>query len=543
MYGNILNNYMFNGCDLRLSSHKFYDLYLSNDHIILPTINGFFSGKTLISYFDFNNENIYSSGITSANTIYSLTTWDGAINSGDTLYDIGLTGIDNGLVVYDKLSGDTNNSNLISAMTQSTLTLVTGDTRLQLNSVTGNSNTYIYPINILSSTTIGNYAQLCGGFYQGFYKLDGFNYEVLPNRVEKGWVTEFWLNKTSGCTDISGTTLNDIYPDNSGFFLYFGTRSENKFWNTFNGLNTGCTSGCTSGDCINGEIITSGCTIPKEINSTTSTGLPINPSSYHVDEICNQFLIYDRTSSGFTACNFEQGDCISITGTTTENLNRGNEFLLYDRSVSGNTACYDNDRMISITETDRDGDIVDNAIGFRIKDDGSIGYRLLTYSGECSGGTITGTTITGVTIEEGYSLSGMVSNDVWTHIAIRFVADVTMNECELKFKDRRPGRLYFYVNGKLKYAVNINEFVAKRLSDDITKQEGVPFNISIGGGTQGLIDSQTFDGPDPDDKKLSIEKYFAGTFIGGISKFRLYNDSLCYCTIQNNYNSEKNDYI
>lgn len=555
--GNIRNNYIYNEFDLRLSAHKYYDIYLSTDQVRLTPVTGFYSGDSLITYFDFNDSSIYSTGTTSAETIYSLSsfTWSNAVNSGETLYDIGLTGVDNGFITYDRLSGDTANTYLVSAMTLSTLALVTGDTRLRLDSVTGNSDTYIYPIDILSGS-VGAYAQFCGGFYQGYYKLDGYDYQIWPNRVNKGWVAEFWINKTNNCSGHTGTTLNDTYPDNKGFFFYIGTRAENKYWNTFEGLNTGCTSGCTSGTCQSGETVTSGCTIPKETNSYTSSGVPIWPSSYHVDEICNQFMIYDRTCSGHTACNIDQCDCISVTGYTIPNPNRGNEFLIYDRTPSGHTACDDTDREISITQTDRDLDVADNALGFRIKDDGSIGYRLLTYSATCTGATAytecsgqiithtSGGTVTGLTIEEGYSSSGLVSDDVWTHVAIRYVADVTMDDCELQYKPKRPGKLMFYVNGKLKYTVNdFDEFIAKRLIEDKTKQQGVPFNVSIGGGSQGLIDSKTFDGPDPDDLNLAIESNFAGSFIGGISKFRFYDSELCYCTILDNYNIEKNNYI
>jgi hypothetical protein len=537
--GNIRNDYYFNNHDLRLSKHKYYDLYLSPDHVYLPPVTEILSGDTLVTYFDFNNQDIFSSGSTSADTIYSLAKWKYGVNSGETLYDIGLTGIDNGLITYNYSSGDTANTQLVSAMTTSILTLVTGDTRLQLDSVTGNSSNYIYPINILSGST-GNYAQLCGGFYQGYYKLDGYDYEVLPNRVEKGWVAEFWLNKNNGCSGYTGTTLNDTYPDNKGFFFYLGARAENKFWNTFEGLNSGCTSGCTSVNC-SGETVTSGCTIPKETNTTTSTGVPISPSSFHVTEICNQFLIYSRSKSGYTACNIDQGDCISVTATTYPNPNMENLFLKLSRETSGTTACNFTGRTIDLSggNTDKDADIIDNALGFRIKDDGSIGYRLLTYSGVCSGET----TITGATIEEGYSQSGMVSNDIWSHIAIRFIADITYDICDLKYKPKRTGKLMFYVNSKLKYVVNdFDEFIARRLFDDKTKQQGVPFNISIGGGSQGLIDSQTFDGRDPNDSQLLIEKYFGGSFIGGISKFRFYDDKLCYCTIQDNFNIERNIY-
>ena len=539
--GNLRNDFTYNRHDLKLSDHKYYDLYLSTDYVSLPPVTSFLSGDSLVAYFDFNNPNIYSTGTTSANTIYSLSTWVNAINSGDTLYDIGLTGIDNGLITFDYLSGDTSNSVLVSAMTTSVLSLVTGDTRLTLNRVTGNTKNYIYPIDILSGN-VGNYAQFCGGFYQGYYKLDGFNYNVLPNRVNKGWVAEFWLNKTDNCNGYTGITLNDKYPNNKGFFFYLGSRAENKYWSTFNGLNTGCTLDCISGTCESGETVTSGCTIPKEINSYTSTGVPIRPSSYHVTEVNNQFLIYDRTYNGNTACSIPQGSSIYVTATTYNNPHQPNQFLIYNRTQSGDTACSYQDRDISIMQTDRDSDIIDNALGFRIRDDGSIGYRMVTYT--CTGDTNgTGPVGSAVTINEEYSQSGLVLNNIWTNVAIRFIADVTMSDCQLEYRSRRPGKLMFYINSKLKLVIkNFDEFIAKRLIDDMTKQEGVPFNISIGGGTQGLIETLTFDGPDPDDMNLVLERNFAGTFIGGISKFRLYDANLCYCSIQDNYNAEKQFY-
>jgi hypothetical protein len=97
----------------------------------------------------------------------------------------------------------------------------------------------------------------------------------------------------------------------------------------------------------------------------------------------------------------------------------------------------------------------------------------------------------------------------------------------------------FYVNGKLKFIVNnFKEVIPKNLDERLDKQQGVPFNISIGGGSQGLIESQTFDGPDASDIGLLIETNFAGTFIGGISKFRLYDEVLPYCVLKNNYETE-----
>ena len=64
---------------------------------------------------------------------------------------------------------------------------------------------------------------------------------------------------------------------------------------------------------------------------------------------------------------------------------------------------------------------------------------------------------------------------------------------------------------------------------------GVPFNFSLGGGSLGLIESQTFDGLDPNDRNLPIQENFAGTFIGGISQYKFNICELTYGDIQNNY--------
>jgi hypothetical protein len=59
-------------------------------------------------------------------------------------------------------------------------------------------------------------------------------------RVNQSWSAEFWIKPNS--TVLTGNTLNNKYPD-KGIFFYMGTRAENKFWNTFEGNNTGDTSG------------------------------------------------------------------------------------------------------------------------------------------------------------------------------------------------------------------------------------------------------------------------------------------------------------
>lgn len=560
-----LKNYNFNKMDMYLSNFQYYDYYLTLDELSMPP----YSDDCFVVNYDFNDINIYSTGSTSASTIHSLETWVGAINSGYTFTTFGLTGLDNGYVSFDKTTGDTANTALLSALTGTTVVITSGDTRLTLNHVTGMTGNYEYPIDILSDSS-GDYAKLCGGFYQGYYKLDGYNYQVLPTRVEKAWVADFWLRKSDlTCSGYTGTTLNDTYPDNKGFFFYMGTRAENKFWNIFEGLNTGCTSGCTSSSACTGTVTTY-CTIPKETEIAISgdSGYPIrlSPPPLEITEISNPFLLYGRARKNnrcgtcgsktddlgtLTTCS--SATTITITGFTTEITNRQNPFLIYGRA-SNNRSCgtcgassgFGNQTVCTFSgftsvldELDKDVDVIDNAIGFRIKDDGSIGYRALKLTGTC----VDDVYITGVTVEEGYSVSGVVTDDQWHMVSIRFVLNKEVPENKLNCASPRVGKLMIYVDGRLKKTFyEVDEFIAKRLNEYKDKQLGVPFNISLGGGSQGLLESMTFDGQDPNDLGLKIEQNFAGTFIGDISQFRFYICDLNWIDINNNYNRDKNRY-
>jgi hypothetical protein len=563
--GNI-HNFNFNKLDLKLSNSDFWDFYLGQDEAsgYNPAVT---SGDCLVVLFDFNNPNIYVSGITSpTSTISSLVYWTGATNTGYTFDTIGLTGIDNGLITFQKDPFDTTNSALLSALTGTTLVIPADDKRLHLNPITGTTGVFIYPIDINADDS-GQYAQLCGGFYQGYYKIDGSTYQVLPTRVNKAWVAQFWLKSTSQDCDYTGLTLNQYYTDNDGFFFYMGTRAENKFWNYFGGVDTGCTSACTvDSGCT--DTLSEWCTIPKETNiyiNTTGGTIPLTPHQTTTEIITNQFLIYGRSSSGGTCsycgnsitpfgketvCSYS-GDPLVVIRPKTVTTNTTNPFLVYGRSSSGGTCSYCGngvteygketvcsfsgfEKSIEFDNLDYNLDIIDNALGFRITSDGRIGYRLMTVTGGCQDNFYT----SGVTISEGYSASNIISGDYWTNVVIRFTMDY-LDDCDLTLKPKRKGKLMFYINGKLKYVVNnFDEFIGNRLNDYAEKQVGVPFNMSLGGGSQGLVETQTFDGIDQDDLGLPIEQNFAGTFIGAISTFKFNICDLYFSDIQNIYNQE-----
>jgi len=531
----------FDNClTMRLSNSEYWDLFLCYDCKDAPNPDIILTGSCLLINIDIDDDNSYS-----GDTLYNLVDWTGSTvyGSGVTLNDIGLTGIDNGFINFD-CSASTSGSTFLSAFTGSTLFLSSGDTRFSMSAVSG--CTYDYSITPLTGLTEGRYSRLCGGFYQGFFKLSDktyfkditnnkftwpiswfncppvctgttsgtttgstsgstsccpdpnkayqcyleekpipYNYQVLPTRYEQGWTSMFWLRKDGGdvCSGNTATTLNDIYSGNTGFFYYMGTRSENKFWDLFSG----------------------------ETGYTTSSGYPLPPPK-ETEEVLdnNPFLVY-------------KGGCCCFTGITE----------------------------VTTQQKDRNIDIVNNALGFRIKDDGSIGYRTLGISGVCSAVTattvvncdsqcgcgcnsdtgntkVTATTVTekyvtGVTITEEYSLSGMVKDDQWTHISIRFRAYEEYGDCELNNIPRRLGSLDIFVNGFLKWTVdNFDEFLFKELDEYREKQEGVPFNYSWGGGTQGLIETNTVNGPDVKDGDLVIQENFAGTFKGDVATFKMY---------------------
>ena len=62
------------------------------------------------------------------------------------------------------------------------------------------------------------------------------------------------------------------------------------------------------------------------------------------------------------------------------------------------------------------------------------------------------------------------------------------------------------------------------LKDSYKKQEGVPYTISLGGGTQGLCDVVYPNYMCVPHFKLPLEKEFGGSFIGYIKSMKIYNN-------------------
>ena len=193
--------------------------------------------------------------------IYSLSSWTGASVDEVNLDDIGFTGIDNGFIKFRKDA--ISNYDFLNILTGSTYHIDSADTRFFFSPVTGNSLEYVYPMSAVTDDE-GNvqYLSFNGGFYQGFYKLHGFEYQVLPSSLNYGWTFNFKLRPRCDYETLPGT-INYKHPENEGMFFYMGTRAENKFWQYYPNnsasveefiVKNADDEGYLSNDCSEGEI-------------------------------------------------------------------------------------------------------------------------------------------------------------------------------------------------------------------------------------------------------------------------------------------------
>lgn len=499
---NILNN-KFNQIDLRISKSEYWDFSLSNEAD--PSI--IYDGNTLyddiiISYIDINNMDC----CTGDSVLYGLTgyTWPQitAYTQNLNLSNIGFTGIDNGFITDTSIEG----------VTGSTLNK-TGDTRLTLCKVTGNTNTYVYPTEFVKRDGF-THIKLDGGFYQGFFK-SGDNYCVLPDKFASEITFEVILTPVIPFT-ITPNTLNAKYPDNKGFFLYIGTRSENKFWYDY-----------SKNDTDKYEISKTGQTptIPSGLTISTSDGVSIYEQNSHEIETDNKYILFNRTSSGYNVNDFDDTATYILNQGEDENLNL---FQYFNRTKTGYTVNNYTDISGITKPYEVVQDVLGNCIGFRLKENSetgdtcSVGYRIILPSCDDNENYI---------IQEEYSES-IIHNNTLTFIAIRLVFN-DANECS---NNNRTFKIYIYANGNLVLvSKELPELIFRKLNDTDQKQEGVAYNISLGGGSQGLSDMIGFNTGYSTQYLLPIEKHFAGSFIGDIYKFRIYEGKMDYTKIMNNY--------
>lgn len=549
---------------IAVNKDNYWDFHLATDY---RSGNSLYEGLTthcLSSFIDTNNPNCVWFGKLYSDETYN---WENAVNKGVTLNSIGYTGVDNGIIHFEK--DTTSNREFLKLYTQSSIGILENDLRFTLDKVNGNNQIYDYTNNIIEKDGM-IVSELNGGFYQGFFKTKCNEYQVLPDNIDDGITIEVTLNKSELINEKN--TLNNTHNGNEGFFFYIGTRAENKWWKYYK-VSTEFDESCNSYNkdgyfieeyfekdsyptnyskeinfFMDEEYVNFGkpcCeyykkdTIPtdyvtydikdtyiiggyleedehieEEMSFNTEEGYNLYQPNINEIATDNKFITFNRTDSGFDINSEEKEDSVILYDIKVPEIE--NYFTLFNRTDNGYTT-KNIDKLIAEESKKYNviSDITSNALGFRITDNGKLGYRYLIKDCDSENG---------YSIVEEYTKDKVISNDEW------FCLSVVVDKCGI---DKM--QLSFYCNGKLKLiSQELPILNVRELNDLYSKQESVPYNISIGGGTQGLCDVIYHNFRDLPSYVLPLEKYFAGTFVGYIKEFRFYSCSLNKNEIDNN---------
>ena len=540
----------------------------------------FYTGATLLSKNYYNPDNL---------DLTCLSAFTGTC-------DVGLTATDNGL--YTGMTGQT----LYYTMgirndykfhphyydRRMKFHMVTGYTTPPNVVFSGRPKTAMYNIVSKSAPSIGYYQELYGGFYQGFYKLFGYDYEVFPERMNKGWTMETVIKpRITDEFSISASTeeyLNTRYPDNAGTFFYFGTRAENKYYHFADGHPatdsgyTRVTSGLTSMSsctCNQTGFTNANCIKIYPQSATTAyhnigcgcgactTLLPVEPLDPKFDVLSNALSIR------FSGCAADPRICVKsivITGDCVTTGSCSTSGITYTTGYTVDEYCTPPIYPFCL---EQNPEWLLEEHWFQV----NFVWERYTWLDTCDlwyrGGL-------GDITEEKF-LESLANNTIalitvpYTHqlcnIDPEKIKWVSLNEKWLLDQQYRNGRLKIYVNGKLFYTIeDFKEIIPRALTTDKEKQVGVPYNISWGGGTQGLRENLTltscllpygpyqqdpecfptndFEGTSLEGSKTNIvlEETFAGTFEGGISQFRMYMTPLSAPEVKHNFNLLKDQF-
>lgn len=259
----------------------------------------------LAVHIDLSNQNSWN--LNTGFTSVSLTKWRNAVSDNIFLYDFGLTAFDNGRV--NKM--------------YNTLTIVPTDKKLTLYSVGNNTATggtfhTLYPITGMTSTPVGNYFNVDGGYLQGFFKLKNYNYELLPPRYGSGITIETIIN-------ISDRSFNN------GYFYLMGARAEDKYVPEFSG---------------------------ETAQYTVTTNVPVPNSTMPSGMRTVSTLVFSgiTTSENHYLSNYHDTEVL-LKGSSTPNLFQTMPVATDDKGLNG------------------------NVIGFYITTDKRIGYTRINPSG------------------------------------------------------------------------------------------------------------------------------------------------------------------
>jgi hypothetical protein len=240
-----------------------------------------------------------NSGLTSI----SLTKWSGAVSDNINLIDFGLTAFDNGRtnIMWSGITL-TSHDNLFSMYR-------VGYNVVQ-NPISGETSgftavTEFLPISGITTGTTGNYFQLNGGYLQGFFKLNDYNYELFPSRYGSGITIE---------------TLLYLYPNSYGIFYMMGARAEDKYNPYFSGETiTGTTSvtGVTTSFNNYLDALTETQVLKNSFSSPEDKMKTVFLEAPAINNIKNNVIAFELTQDRKLAYKYVNKDGLIITNTSS----------------------------------------------------------------------------------------------------------------------------------------------------------------------------------------------------------------------------------
>lgn len=568
-------------------------------HLAIDTDSNYYPGglteRCLSTYINLSDDeciwfdNIYSK---------EHYTWENAVNTNTLEFEnFGYTSVDNGKTYYekDKISND----EFYKIFTTTVFKPDIEDVKLSMAKVKGNQQLYDYTNDISVWHDEIQSAKLNGGWYQGFFCAnDGSEYKTLPTDLGTGWSLEFVLNKEDFTNDKQtlndiypenkgiffyiGTRaenkwwikyltnhnfdwckkngFSDDYADseysetdiiNEEYFKqepkdeeienneYFAdgymesVKQDNSSAFSEEYMKEPKCADCDncSKQYVKDEYYEKDMTLNDDMELNTSEGYNMYQPNISEIKTDNKFVIFDRTKEGMTADKWNNNTDVILHYIKKPNI--GNYFELLHHACGG----YDVkkiEELINIKNKEYNvlNDIYRNAFALQIKDDGTIGYKYLIK--DCDSEE------ENYKIESEFTNNSVIVGGKWYTVHVKIIPikhkDKSVYKCLQNNSINDTMRIIIYVNGKVVLISKLLPiFNFKKLNDLESKQEGVPFNISLGGGTQGLAETVYLNYMKLPEYVLPLEKEFGGSFIGWIKSFLFYSCPLNYTEIVSNY--------
>lgn len=411
----------------------------------------------------------------------------------------------------------------------------------RIGELSGNTIDYSnYELNSEIIPNIGTILKSNGGYLLNPFKYHEYEIEYLPRKYPNGFTFETTLLIDQ--STFTGTT------NNSNIFLYLGIRSEDKFAESYSGNSTYITSEGAILD--NSYKIFDISNLPENTQNFDKIITFLKTENLYIKEnnqkdfIINDILFEDIRliyngielikDTNFTVDIRNKKITLINIDVVSSDILVINHYVLLDDINLANIDL----KRIDNYNSDQNFNLENNVIAFKFDNNGRIGYRRINKDN---------------IIEEDYSLNQAAYNG-WNHIVITFKPNTIEEElvddsCILD--NPRKGTLSIFVNG-IEFYKNTNfiEPLFNPLPIHRSKQIGVPYNLSWGGGSVGLKNSYNFNGIDNNtpfeeninNSNLLIEKYFDGYFKGGFNKLRIYNKYLTTQEIKTNFRFESDFY-